>query len=323
MPTCTGNRCGRPAQLFLCEDCTVELGDMLNSLVTGGTITETIQSGRTAAGRRWWIERDRRIPGLLEDLADAATGQTRFGQRDRRATTDEAPLRFNSTARQRIADIRAELTTWTQHLSKRIGIAFVPLSPYDTAGYALWLADHTHDLAGIDDVGRFHQRLRDLIDKAQKCVDCPPSPRFCGQCDTMIDRKICGLALYAPRDAIEVKCPNPKCRTVHDIEKLYNRTLNSADYKTFPREVLIGNQRTDSPERYTTGIMGELGEFVHWQAFNRWLREKRLKPAMYLRPNGRRGFYRHGDDDIPEYRLSDVRKVKRHMDTKAGKAKAG
>ncbi|UXA06568.1 hypothetical protein KXD96_28300 (plasmid) [Mycobacterium sp. SMC-2] len=126
-----------------------------------------------------------------------------------------------------------------------------------------------------------------------------------------------------PRDAIEVTCPNPQCRTTHNIERLYNRTLNNADNKTFPRDVLIGNQRTDSPDRYTTGIMGELGEFVHWRTFARWIRDKQLKPAMWVRPNGRRGFYRHSPEDVPEYRLADVRKVKRAMDRKTGKAKAG
>lgn len=323
MPECTGNRCGRPTDLYLCADCEVELADMLTSLTTGGTITETIQQGRTASGRHWWIERDRRIPGLLQDLADAATGQTRFGGHNRRTTTEEAPLRFNSTARKRITEIRALLLEWTQHLAKHIGAAYVAMDPLDTTAYAQWLAHNAHALAGIEDIGHFHHQLRTLIGKAQRCVDCPPQPRFCGQCDTMMDRKMCGLALYAPRDAVEVTCPNRDCRTVHNIEKLYTRTLNSAEYKLFPREVLIGNQRTDSPERYTTGIMGELGEFVHWQTFNRWLREKRLKPRMYLRPNGRRGFYRQSDDDTPEYRLADLRKVKRQMDGKTGKAKAG
>lgn len=186
-----------------------------------------------------------------------------------------------------------------------------------TADLALELAANVHVIARRPDAGQCYAQIKAIVDDIEKVINRPPAPRFCGQCDTLIERKICGLALYAPRDAIETTCP--KCRTTHNIEKLYNRTLNNADNKTFPREVLIGNQRTDSPERYTTGIMGELGEFVHWRTFNRWIREHRIRPRQYLRPNGRRGLTRHTADDIPEYLLADVRKVKRRMDRKNGR----
>ncbi|CQD03707.1 gp75 protein [Mycobacterium europaeum] len=189
-----------------------------------------------------------------------------------------------------------------------------------TSDLALALAGNVPAIARRPDAGACFAQIKHLVDDIEKVINRPPAPRFCGQCDTMIDRKICGLALYAPRDALEVTCSNPLCRTVHNIERLYNRTLNNADNKTFPREVLIGNQRTDA-ERYTTGIMGELDEFIHWQTFNRWIRDKQLKPAMWVRPNGRRVFTRHSTDDTPEYRLADVRKIKRAMDRKTGKAK--
>ena len=191
-----------------------------------------------------------------------------------------------------------------------------------TSDLALALAGNVPAIARRPDAGACFAQIKHLVDDIEKVINRPPAPRFCGQCDTMIDRKICGLALYAPRDALEVTCSNPLCRTVHNIERLYNRTLNNADNKTFPREVLIGNQRTDA-ERYTTGIMGELDEFIHWQTFNRWIRDKQLKPAMWVRPNGRRVFTRHSTDDTPEYRLADVRKIKRAMDRKTGKTKAG
>lgn len=189
-----------------------------------------------------------------------------------------------------------------------------------TADLALHLAANVHAIARRPDAGACYTQIKAIVDDIERVINRPPAPRFCGQCDTMIERKICGLALYAPRDAIEVTCPNPLCRTTHNIERLYNRTLNNAENKTFPREVLIGNQRTDA-DRYTTGIMGELGEFVHWRTFARWVREHQLKPAIWVRPNGRRVFTRHSSEDTPEYRLADVRKVKRHMDRKTGKAK--
>lgn len=305
--------CDARSQLYLCRGCADELRELLVGLVTGGIVTD--QMGH-----------ERRVPGLLEDLEDAATGQVRFDRprRRERGALAEAPLRFNTRARALIDEIRTELTTWATY----IAAAYDNSAPAPAAGaavYAHWLADRTHTLAGVEGVGQLLRRLTHLTKQAKNRVDAPTSWRFCGQCDTMIGRKMCGLAIYAPRDAIEVICFNPECRTRHNVEKLYNRTLNSVDYRTFPREVLIGNQRTDSPERYTTGIMGELGEFVHHRTFRRWVSEGHVKPVFYLRPDGRRGVSRDSPDDVPEYRLSDVRNVKRQMtqNQKTGRAKAG
>jgi len=312
--------CQRPSQLFLCGDCETELADLLTELIT---------DSRTK----------HRIPGILQDLQDAAAGQTRFGGGNRRDCGDDAPIRFSGRARDILADIRALLVDWASRLAKHTGIVFVPMDGHDTAAYALWLAHNAHTIAAIPTANRLLKRLRHLTKTARHCVDRPAAPLFCGQCDTMMpNRKICGLALYAARDAIEVRCPNPACRTLHNIEKLYNRTLNSADNKAFPKRVLVGNQRTDTPESYTTGIMGELDEFVSSGTFDRWLREKRFKPARYLRPcgqctnckarlphlceKGRRGFFRRSDSDIPEYLLADLRKVRRAMERKTGKVKA-
>lgn len=332
--------CHRPTQLFLCTHCETELANMLTALTTGGTTTDT-------------TGRDRQIPGIIQDLEDAATGQTRFANTTRRNTNgpytlhgdmtidDAAGLtegintnqlrnrllatgRVNGHASQLITEIRTELTLWTSRLAKHTGILYTPPDPHDTTAYAQWLTHHTHTLASIETIHQLHHRLTQLTKRAQRCVDRPPAPRFCGQCDTMINRKMCCIMLYTRPDAIEVTCPNPNCRTTHNIEKLYTRWENSIDHQIVSREKIIGNQRTPNAELYDTGIMGALNEFVHWQAFNRWIRDRHLKPVRYLRANGRRGFFRHGDDDIPEYRVGDVRKVKRRMDrTTPGKVKTG
>lgn len=178
---------------------------------------------------------------------------------------------------------------------------------------ANWLAVHVHSLACDESAGIWKREVDGLVRKVEKVIDRPPAPRFCGQCDTKIDRKICGLMLYARREAIEVTCPNPVCRTTHNIEALYNRWRNAIDYQIVSREEMIGNQRAANPELHNTGIMGALEEFVHWQTFNRWIRDGHLRPVRYLRPNGRRGFFRHGPEDEPEYRVGDVRRVNRKM----------
>lgn len=297
--------CGAESQLYLCNPCIGDLQDQLTALHTGRTTTETLRHGRTASGGQWRIERDRRAPGLLQCLEESATGQTNFGNDTRRVKTDEAPIRFNTRATKLITDIRKLL----QFAAICFEPVYTPINPNDTAGYALWLSEHVHDLALVDGIGQFQHRLKNHIDKIWRTIERPPAPKFCGQCDTMTDGKICGPALYAPRDAIEITCPT--CKTTHNIEKLYNRTLNNADNKNFPREVLIGNQRTTNGEHYTTGIMGELDEFVPWRTFHSWTFEGHLRPRQYLRPNGRRGLNRHTEDDIAEYRLADVRKLRR------------
>lgn len=188
---------------------------------------------------------------------------------------------------------------------------------------AKWLADNTHSLACDESAGQWKAQADDLVRKIKRVIDRPPAPKFCGQCDKMIDRKICGLMLYARPDAIEVTCSNSACRTTHNIEQLYNRWRNSIDHQILPRERIIGNQRTDNPELYDTGIMGTLEEFVSWQQFNRWVRERHIKPIHYVRPNGRIVFFRRSADDTPHYRVGDVRNTLRRMANSKAKAKAG
>jgi hypothetical protein len=71
--------CGSKSQLFLCRSHVEELGEMLASLVAGGTVTEAVMGGRTASGGEWRVERKRRLPGLLQHLQEAAVGQARHG----------------------------------------------------------------------------------------------------------------------------------------------------------------------------------------------------------------------------------------------------
>ncbi|WP_216639133.1 hypothetical protein, partial [Mycobacterium asiaticum] len=52
-----------------------------------------------------------------------------------------------------------------------------------------------------------------------------------------------------------------------------------------------------------------------WQTFNRWVRERHLKPIRYVRAAGkhRHAPWRRSAEDIPEYRVGDVRQVNRRM----------
>lgn len=326
--------CTAPTELWICGPCIDELRAALRSLALGPVV-----AGRPTAG-------------LLDALNDVVTRQTCLGGGSgHRKRGDELPDPFEPDAADSTAEkvkltrqgqasgllreARNTLTTIVRDVLETRGVeirrAFKvvdrdmagPLLPgWRRAGndwrptlpeIANWLAVHVHSLACDESAGQWKRDADGLVRKIEKVIDRPPAPRFCGQCDTKIDRKICGLMLYARREAIEVTCPNPVCRTTHNIEALYNRWRNAIDYQIVSREEMIGNQRAANPELHNTGIMGALEEFVQWQTFNRWIRDGHLRPVRYLRPNGRRGFFRHGPEDEPEYRVGDVRRVRRKM----------
>lgn len=337
--------CSAPTDLFICPRCVDELRAALRSLAFGPVV-----AGHPTAG-------------LLDALNDVVTKQTCLGSGGggHRKRGDELPDPFEPDAADSTADkekltrqgqasrllreARNTLTTIVRDVLESRGVeirrAFKvvdrdmagPLLPgWRRAGndwrptlpeIANWLAVQVHSLACDESAGQWKRDADGLVKKIEKVIDRPPAPRFCGQCDTKIDRKICGMMLHARRDAIEVTCPNPVCRTTHNIEALYNRWRNAIDYQIVSREEMIGNQRAANPELHNTGIMGALEEFVHWQTFNRWIRDGHLRPVRYLRPNGRRGFFRHGPEDEPEYRVGDVRRVNRKMAQNNPVRKAG
>lgn len=198
----------------------------------------------------------------------------------------------------------------------------------DTPAMALWLARNVHAIACDEATGECKRDIDSLVRRIVRVVDRPPAPRFCGECDTKVGQKICGRRLHAHRDAIEVYCPG--CQTTHNIEALLARFKREIDYRIVPREEIIGNQRTVNPELYDTGIMGALDETITWQQFNRWCKDGQLRPHRYVRADGgrdgkpRHAFFRRSPEDVPEYRIGDVRNVRRKMAARAwGKAKVG
>lgn len=323
--------CTAPAELWICPQCITELRADLLSLAIGPEV-----AGKPTAG-------------LLDALHDVVTKQTATGgSSGHRKRGDEMPDPFEpdtergkptrqGQASTLLQAARNTLTTIVRDLLGKREIspdrAFQIVSPKDfigpllpgwrrvpagwqptTAEVARWLATHVHALACDESAGVWKREIQALVKKITRAVDLPPAPIFCGQCDTTkVDRKLCGVNLYAHPSAIEITCPN--CHSTHNVEKLRTRTINDSNDRAFTREELIGNQRTSDPTLYTTGIMGANDEFVHWQTFNRWVRERHLKPADYLRPGGRRhGNWRHSPEDIPRYRLGDVRRVRAKME---------
>lgn len=115
--------CSAKSQLHLCNRCTTDLRAMLAGLARGEYV-RTGSHGRTGSGGRWWIER--RTPGWLEFLEDAALGRTRLGESARRSSDLTMPLPVNLSASALLQQVHNCLARWVQELCESHGVE-VPL----------------------------------------------------------------------------------------------------------------------------------------------------------------------------------------------------
>lgn len=280
--------CSAKSQLFLCRAHTDELRDMCADL-----------------------------PRLAQHLAEAATGQTRLGERSRRASSDEAPMRVNLRASDLTDHVNATLVRWVRDLCDSRGITYRALrivppsfaseletdevrSEYtgDTAKLALWLAKNVEAIAADESAGECFDEIHAHIGRILAVINRPVPPRFCGPCpstDPADERRQCGMALMARRDAVEIRCP--QCDTTHNVEALMRRLLAEVDHWRFTRkEILL--------------IMSTLGEPLNERTFRRWRSNSLIRPRGWRRSDGRISLTHHHEDDEPVYRLSDVRLAK-------------
>lgn len=337
--------CSGRATVYLCGTCVDQLRALLNSLVTGPVVTARPDGSPV------------RSSGLLEDLADVILRRTKLGDGSgggHRKRGDDNPGLYEPDTengkRTRQAEavmlldaINNGLSTIVRDLCESRGIGvwrplrtverdFIgPLMPgwrRLPVGYvassldrASWLAANVGAIACDEAAGQWHGEIAGYVKRIESMIDRPQPLKLWGRCMSKLGEKDCATAIYGKRDAIEVVCPNGHCRTRYNAESLFNRNINASEYMHFTREELIGNQRTEHADRYWSGLMGELGEFVHYKQFQRWLKDGKLKPRRYQRPNGRHGFNRRTPDDIPEYLLADVRRVRRATATRATTAK--
>ncbi|GFG72710.1 hypothetical protein BMW24_003560 [Mycobacterium heckeshornense] len=110
-------KCGRRAQLFLCQPCTDELRDLLRGLAQG----QQLPSGRRAAG---W----------LEYLADAAYGRTRLGASARRGSDRNGPVPvhlgphgdWRGSPSELLDDAHATLARWVQAVNLAVETLAMP-----------------------------------------------------------------------------------------------------------------------------------------------------------------------------------------------------
>lgn len=290
MTECQGYKCGAKATLYLCPLCQTEL-------------------------RRALL----RLPSMIEDLKDSAIGNTRLSSESSRQLGFESrqPI-FNTKATDLVTAIGDTVGGWARGTARMYGLMISPpvtwhrpwdLYVHTAADYAMFLAANVARLAKDPDVGELCASLRGFVKRAHTIMDHPVPSQFCGPCPTWVtDHRLCGpkcglrshqcaKTLLAPHGASEVYCG--ACQVTHSVEKLVNRLLSQA-----------GNYRGTLQEIYQ--VLRMLGTPVKLRTLEYWASPKirRLRPAGYLRADGRRiGVSRQDKTDTPVYRISDARSV--------------
>lgn len=277
------------------------------------------------------------LPGGIDTLNDVVLRQTRIGSGGKRAKGDEMPALYSpdtttakgetrstkqAQASTLVDRIRNDVITLHRHICETRGVTWVacnfigPLRPGQRRepgrpsieNAAMWLAENVSAIACDEAAGECLATFEGHARAVERIVDLPTQPKFLGPCPASVEhsdgrRERCNAMLTANPRAIEITCPNPKCRRVHNVERVGDQLVNEIDYYRFTR--------TDLAK-----VLSWLDETVPKQTLSDWItggkakNPPKLKPAGYQRPDGRFGINRHSPEDLPVYRLADVRKLR-------------
>jgi hypothetical protein len=260
----TCQRCGAKSTLFLCNNHTDELRDMLNEL-----------------------------PRLASHLAEAATGQTRLGEPARRTRSDEQPMRINLRASDLLDDVNRILVRWVQDMCDSHGVTYKAPDDGDgdTAKLAIWLGHNVNAIAAGDDAGMCMDEISGAVHRILTTINRPIPPRFCGPCPSEHPddaSRRCNHQLTARGDAIEVTCP--QCANTHNTDDLWQRMLNE-----------VGPMRFTVEEIHA--MMARFGEPLSDRTFRHWRKIGKIKPSGYRRHDGKTSaMYRLSDVINAKYR---------------------
>lgn len=263
------------------------------------------------------------LPAIIDNLKETALGMTRLNTESSRQLgfTSRTPT-LNDGASRLLEEIDNTIGQWARAMARTHRL--IPSPPitwhrawdtyrHTTCDFAVFLAANADKLALDLDVGELCTALdrfvlqalgdedRDgIMDRrtpAQFCGPCPATINDHRHCEGCAQRPHeCATQLYSKRGASEVTCPD--CGSQHRVEVLVNSLLAHAD-----------EHRGTISEIHE--VLRRLNEPVKLDTLYDWAmpRVGRLKPAGYLRPDGRRiGVTRQGVDDKPVYRVSDARK---------------
>lgn len=304
--------CAAPARdAFLCRVCTTELRDWLRALAEGPQVQAV--GGRTKSGGKWYIER--RTPGLLANLDDVVLRRTRIGTGGggHRKRGDEISAPFepdtDNGRRTRQADasalldaVRNSLSTIVRDLTESRGV----LCPKtDIEGAARFLAANMSAIAADEAAGVWHAEIRSYIRRIERCIDRPMGRKWLGECPTWNEhtQQSCGVSLWAPEDAPQVRCH--RCRCAHDPSRLKLLLFNDLERKKVPWEKILQANKSQPENRQVPERT-----LQSWRRSGKNGEDPKLKIRGYRRPNGRVVGSRHSEEDVPLYLWPDVRKLR-------------
>jgi hypothetical protein len=198
---------------------------------------------------------------------------------------DEQPMRLNLKASRLLDDVHNTLATWIRHLCESRGMETPALKrESELCG---WLHVNASAIAADEAAGECFRDVDNIVIRIERAINRPFPPRLCGPCPTITEKRArCGLQLRAPREAIEVTCP--QCQITHNVERLEIALYNE-----------ISGQMFTVPELARV-VLPRLGEPVPRSTLHYWLEKGHLHPAGYR-------------ENQPMVKLSDVRKCRLDM----------
>ncbi|MCK0174789.1 DUF1922 domain-containing protein [Mycolicibacterium sp. F2034L] len=268
--------CGRPTQLYLCDDCQTQLASMLSQ-----------------------------IPSLAEEL------DTRIQKLDRitlgtigRTRSIDPPDIIDFDAAETARELRKTLLRIIKTVTERHTGRIPPgLTTVTTANLARWLQHNTPAIARLDIAGNTYRAITHYISPDHRggtlirAID-RNERHFAGTCPTIRghdqDGPIeCGTMLYADTDDREVTCP--ECKQPIDVERNRRDAREARDPRT-----------TDE----LLDVLEAIGEPIDPDTLDAWIKAKRLR-LIGWRHDGVFTQTRVNQHSEPLYSLKRAQKLRR------------
>lgn len=229
-------------------------------------------------------------PWLIDEVRNAYTRQSRFGQPRSRSKALVTPLLVNLSASNVASRIATVLDTWQSRAADHLGEPVRHPSPV-ASGHYLLRALTDHRLNAWADAGKMLDDLKDIRRDALRVINPPPDKWAAGPCnapDVTPDGQPgeCGAGLYATVGAPTVTCD--KCAAEYDVADRRAWLLKNADDEQVTITVAVRALVTLSDDAHSAGLLH--------QRIRQWAHRNQLMPKRHAYEDSERyALYRFGD----------------------------